>query len=139
MQLTPDVTSPNEEITCTATVSDGSVDVSESISVNVENTAPEVTTVNVSPLEVQVDSLLECTFEASDADGEDLLTTFSWTQNGIEVGTESSLQLNATDYTSNDSIVCTVTVEDGYGGTASNSISHHRQYSTCNWFSRTHT
>ena len=48
LQLTPDVTSPNDEITCTATVSDGSVDVSASIAINVENTAPEVTTVNIS-------------------------------------------------------------------------------------------
>ena len=121
LELNSDISSPSEELTCTATISDGIIDVSESISVTVDNTAPEILTVSITPNEVEVDTLMECSFEANDADGEDLTATYSWTHNGSEVGTESTLQLNPTDYTSNDLVVCTVTVEDGFGGTASDS------------------
>ena len=115
-----DITDPNEDLTCTALVSDGIVEVSSSISITIENTAPEVTEVRITPEIVEVDSLLECSYDASDADDETLAATFQWTQNGVEVGTESTLQLNATDYESDDVIECIVTVEDEHGGIGSN-------------------
>ena len=60
LTLSPENTAPTAEITCTATVSDGEVSVTEESSVTVENTAPTVSNVSISPETVLVDSLLEC-------------------------------------------------------------------------------
>ena len=62
---------------------------------------------------------MECTAESEDADLEELSVSYVWTQNGTEVGTESTLQLDPANYSDDDVIVCTATVEDGYEGTAS--------------------
>lgn len=121
LTLSPENTTPTTEITCTATVSDGEVSVTEESSVTVENTAPTVSNVSITPETVLVNSLLECSFDAEDLDGEELTVSYVWTQNGTEVGTEASLQLDAENFTDDDVIVCTVTVEDGYEGTASDS------------------
>ena len=121
LQLTPEFVAPTEELTCTATVSDSQEIVSMSSSVEVENTTPTISSVSITPQRVLVDSLLECTVDAEDADLEALSESFVWTQNGTEVGTESTLQLDPANYSDDDVIVCTATVEDGYGGTASES------------------
>ena len=61
-------------------------------------------------------------FEAEDLDGEEITVSYFWTQNGAEVGTEASLQIDATNFSDDDVIACTVTVDDGYEGTASDSV-----------------
>ena len=119
LQLIPELVAPTEELTCTATVSDTQEIVSMSSSVVVENTTPTISSVSITPQRVLVDSLLECTVDAEDADLEELSNHYVWTQNGTEVGTESTLQLDPANYSDDDVIVCTATVEDGYEGTAS--------------------
>ena len=119
--LTPDTVQPNDELTCNAMVSDGTDTASTSVTVTLDNTAPEISSVSISPETVLIDSLLQCSFEASDADGEELTVSYSWTQNGTEVGTGASLQLDADNFSDDDEITCTVTVEDGFGGSATES------------------
>ena len=119
--LSPDVVQPTAELTCTATVTDGENNLSDETSITVGNTEPTVSNVSISPDTVLVNSLLGCSFDSEDADGEELTVSYSWTQNGTEVGSESSLQLDAENFSDDDVIVCTVTVEDGYEGTASDS------------------
>lgn len=121
LQLTPAMVQPTDEIACTATVDDGQDSVTSSRSVQIENTEPTLASVSISPEEPLVDSLLECSFDAEDLDGEELTVSYSWTQNGTEVGTEASLQIDAENFSDDDVIACTVTVEDGYEGTASDS------------------
>jgi hypothetical protein len=60
--LSPDVVQPTASLTCTVTVTDGENTITEQASVIVENTDPTVSNVSISPQEVSVDSLLECTF-----------------------------------------------------------------------------
>ena len=122
LELNPESTSPTEELTCNVTASDGLESVTQSVTVTVENTLPVISNVSISPLNVSVDDLLTCSFDASDADGEELAVSYSWTNNGTEVGTESTLQLNPTDFTSADTVACTVTVEDNFGGIASETV-----------------
>ena len=47
--LSPELVQPTEELTCTATISDEEFTVEQSISVTVENTAPEILSMAVSP------------------------------------------------------------------------------------------
>lgn len=119
--LTPDTVKPNDELTCHAIATDGTNTAETTVTVTLDNTAPVIAAVSISPETVLVDSLLQCSFEASDADGEDLSISYSWTQNGTEVGTEASLQLDAQNFSDDDVIVCTVTAEDAFGGTATES------------------
>ena len=121
LRLSPDLVQPTFELTCTVTVTDGENNVQEHMSVIVENTDPTVSHVSIAPEQVFVHSVLECFFDSADADQEELTVSYSWSQNGTEVGTESALQLNAENFSDDDVIVCTVTVEDGYEGTASDS------------------
>ena len=120
LQLSSDLVRPTEELTCTATVSDGIDAITNSTSVLIENANPTIVSISITPETVLVNSLLECTFEAEDPDVEELTAGYLWTQNGTEVGTDSSLQLNVDDYSDNDVIVCEVTVEDGFDGSDTN-------------------
>ena len=86
-----------------------------------ENSAPIINSVTITPESVVVTSLLECTFDAEDPDLEEITASYTWTQNGTEVGTDSSLQLDPDSYSNDDVIVCSVTVEDGFGGRTTDS------------------
>lgn len=121
LMLSSDMETPGSELTCTATVTDGEFSETTSASVVVENTAPIVSNVTISPVTVHVDTLLECTYDVSDSDGETPTVSYSWTQNGTEVGTEPTLQLDAVNFSDDDVIVCTVTAEDAYEGSSSDS------------------
>ena len=118
LQLSSDLVQPTEELICTATVSDGIETITNSVSVSIDNSEPTISSVSIIPDTVSVNSLLECTFEAEDGDMEDLMVSYSWMQNGTEVGTDTSLQLDPNTYSDDDVIACAVTVEDGFGGTA---------------------
>ena len=119
LQLAPDMVGPTDEIICTATVSDDIESITNSTSVYLENSTPIISSVSISPETVLVNTLLECSFEAEDPDQEELTSFYRWTQNGIEVGTNVSLQLSPEEYSDDDVIRCEVTVEDGFGGSNS--------------------
>lgn len=95
LQLTPERVGPSEEITCTVTAGDGSTTITTSASVSIENSDPIINHVSITPEIILVHSLLACTFDAYDPDQEELTARYSWTQNGTEVGIESSLQLDS--------------------------------------------
>ena len=120
--LSPELVQPTEELTCTATISDEEFTVEQSISVTVENTAPEILSMAVSPDTIVNDSLLTCTVEAIDADLETLNISYSWIQGTTELGTDQTLQLSNDILVGSDPISCTVTVEDGYGGMATQMV-----------------
>ena len=116
LELNAELVSPNEVVTCTATAADGVESVTDSIEVTVGNMAPEIEMVRITPTAPGLDDLLTCSFEASDADGEEPSVSYSWTQNGAEVGTDETLQLSSEAFESYDEIACIVTVEDSFGG-----------------------
>ena len=74
LPLNPELVSPEEVVTCTATITDGLSDpVVQSVSVTVENTAPVIDVIAITPdAGVGADSGLECAAQASDADLDDV-------------------------------------------------------------------
>ncbi|MAA79532.1 MAG: hypothetical protein CL916_09755 [Deltaproteobacteria bacterium] len=123
LDLTPTTIAPETELTCTVTVNDGEETATDSVTITVENSIPEISNMEISPSEdVLINTLLHCSATISDADEEDLNITYSWLQNGSEVGTDSSLQLSSDSFSAGDTISCEITASDGYGGTATNSM-----------------
>ncbi len=108
----------SDDVTCIVTASDGSSadDPVESNTVTIENTLPEVSDVTISPASPSVGDTLTCDYSFSDADGDSDRSTIAWTINGASAGTGSTLP---TSFDGDDTIICTVTPNDGDGaGTA---------------------
>ena len=107
-------------VTCTVTPSDGSSDGAavDSNTVTISNTAPSVSDVSISPANPLDSDTLTCSYSFSDADGDADASSFSWTVDGVEIGTASVL---AVGFSGGDTVVCTVTARDGTdaGGSAS--------------------
>ena len=103
--------SSGDTVTCTVTPSDGT-DTGSAIadSVTVQNTAPVMTSVSVTPNAPTVSSTLTCTPSATDADGDTVTYSYAWTIGGTTVGTSSTL---ASGFSRGDTVVCTVTPSDG--------------------------
>ena len=120
--LDPTIVQPEDELTCTGTIDDGEFTVEESLTVTVENTAPEILTIAILPENPNNDTLISCVVEAEDVDLESLSIDYSWTQGGVEIGTEAELQLSNELLASSDPVSCTAVVTDGYGGTATESV-----------------
>ena len=120
LQLSPDIVGPTEEITCTATVSDDSEGVTTSTSVVLDHSAPIINSVTITPESVMVNSLLECAFDAEDPDLEEITASYAWTQNGRS-GHRHFARIVQNSYSNDDVIVCSVTVEDGFGGRTTDS------------------
>jgi hypothetical protein len=125
LQLTPDIVSPNDEVTCTATLTDGGSDPKiQSASVTVGNTLPVIDTVSIDPnSDITVSSTVTCSASGSDADNEELTWSYVWTNDGEELGTEAALVLNADIVDPEDTLTCTATATDESGGTVSESES----------------
>ena len=119
--LNSSMAKPGESVFCVVTVSDGEAIESGQTNVVIENTPPEVTEVQITPNDIVVDSLLDCSFRADDADGENYTASYSWTRNGVEVGDTNTLQLHPDDFSNGDTMTCTVTIEDESGGVGTGS------------------
>jgi hypothetical protein len=122
LQLDPQMVSPQDEVTCTAIVGDGiDDDVSQSASVVVNNTEPTIDSFSISTDEGRIGETLTCEATASDADLEDINISYEWTNGGAAIGSTSELQLTPALVSDGDEIICTVTVTDESGGSASES------------------
>jgi len=103
-----------DEVTCTVTPSDGA-DTGDSVwtTVEVSNSAPELSRVTIEPAEPYRGETLTCVpGAATDADGTaDFTYDYQWTINGeLQAGSGASL---ATDTQARgDSVTCTVTIHD---------------------------
>ena len=125
LQLSPEMVSPGEVLTCTATISDNISDpLSQSAEVTVNNSAPVLDIIEISPVSsIFSYTVLSCSATASDADLETAVISYSWTVDGTELGTDSELILTPETVDRDDEITCTVTAMDAYGGTDSGSAS----------------
>lgn len=120
----PSALSVSDEVRCSARVNDG-VDASDwkHQTQKVVNQAPEITSVLITPLgTVFASDTLTCSYVAADPDGDELVVTYSWTNNDqVQVSTDSILVLDGETNSPNDIFTCTVTVTDPFLGTASSS------------------
>jgi hypothetical protein len=111
-------------VVCTATPSDGLDDGATRTSnrVTIENSAPSVARVTVSPSSPTAASTLTCAYTGfDDADGDADASTFEWTVDGVVAGTGSTL---SGAFVGGDVVTCTVTPSDGTddGATVSASV-----------------
>jgi hypothetical protein len=110
-----------DTVQCTVTPDDGTdTGTPVSDSVTIQNTAPVLTSVSVSPNTPTVSDTLSCSATATDADGDTVSFTYDWTIGGTTVGTASTL---SSGFTRGDTVVCTVTPTDGTDSGSSGSDS----------------
>ena len=119
--LTSDQFAPGDDVFCTVTPDDGetSGDPVDSNTVTV-NHPPEVASLTLSPLPATTDDDLTCSAMATDADGDAVTASYTWTVEGVDVGVTSDT-LDAGRFTGSQLVVCTATLHDGLeeGGPAS--------------------
>ncbi|MBM4393965.1 MAG: hypothetical protein FJ090_22795, partial [Deltaproteobacteria bacterium] len=113
-------------VTCTVTPDDGTDTGSDvSASVTVDNTAPVLGAVSISPATAYNDDLLTCSASATDADGGSPSLSYAWTNSssGSSIGSGSTLSLTSALAASRESVACAVTATDADGGSDSGSAS----------------
>ena len=118
--LSPASVQPTDVVTCTITATDGAGEQATSAaSVMLDNTAPVLSGATITP-NVGVDSstVLSCTVNVADADLENLTPTYAWSHDGVLLGSGSSLNLTPNLIEPGDEVLCTASVTDGYGATA---------------------
>ena len=118
--------SPTDELTCHVVADDahGGQD-ADSAAVTVENTAPTIDQVAVLPSgDIGTSTTVACGAQGSDVDpGDAVVLSFVWTDaGGLELATSASFALEPADVQPNDTLTCTVTASDGFGGVANDSV-----------------
>lgn len=110
--LDPELFSEADELTCVATASDlHGGQVSESVSVTIENSAPVVDSVSLTPEEPISTDELHCAVESSDIDGDALSLAYAWDIDGT-ASTETAENL-AGPFLVGSVVTCAVTANDG--------------------------
>lgn len=115
----------DESVVCGATPSDGSDDgaMVSSNRITITNSTPSITSVTISPASPTASDTLSCSHSGySDADGDTDASIYAWTVGGAAVGSGATL---SGAFSAGDTVVCTVTPDDGTNaGTAlSDSVS----------------
>ncbi|MEC8381985.1 MAG: fibrinogen-like YCDxxxxGGGW domain-containing protein, partial [Myxococcota bacterium] len=108
-----------DSLTCevTATDSDGGSSVSTA-TVNVENTAPNITNSAITPNSgITTSSTLMCSSQSTDNDGEAITTSYAWTNQtqATSLGNGTTLVLTPSTVAPEDVILCTITATDPHG------------------------
>jgi hypothetical protein len=111
-----------DSVYCTATPTDGTDDgaTRSSSTLTIENSAPSIAAVSITPATPKASSTLTCSYSGyADIDGDADQSTYAWTLDGVVVGTGSAL---SGAFVGNDVVTCTVTPDDGTdSGTAASS------------------
>ncbi|MEL6347054.1 MAG: hypothetical protein AAFV53_28325 [Myxococcota bacterium] len=105
----------DDEIVCIITPNDGTVDgdAVESNAVTIENTAPVLDGVSLSPTDAQEGSTLTCTpGTTTDIDGDPVSVSYVWKVEGTTLS-ETSATIDGADFDKGDEVVCEVTPDDG--------------------------
>ena len=122
LQLTPETVQPEDEISCTATLSDGKAElISQTQTVTVLNTDPTIDSFNVNVEEAGIGDTLVCAATASDADLEEVTLGYEWTNGGTTLGTSAELLLTTDIVSQGDEVQCTISATDESDGTVSES------------------
>jgi len=124
--LNASMVQPSDSVTCVVSVTDGyGATAEESATVIIENTAPTLDSLSISPATAYNSSQLTCTPIATDIDNQSLITTYTWTNSttNSNLGSDSTLQLDSNISTRNDEISCAVEISDPSGGTITGSTS----------------
>jgi hypothetical protein len=102
-------------VACVVTPNDGTDDGAPvtSNTVTIENTAPEIEGVTLSPDPAYESDSVVCTpGSASDADGDSVSYAYAWTLDGGSLSATSA-NLTGSDFDKGDTLICTITPNDG--------------------------
>lgn len=100
-------------VTCTVTPDDGTdTGTPVDAAITIDNAAPVLSTVSISPSSPDTDDTLSVSLAASDADGDTVAYTYAWTVNGSLAGSSATLS-GASAFDKGDVVVVTVTPSDG--------------------------
>jgi len=84
------------------------------------NTAPEISSVSISPSpEARLNDDLVCSVEFTDDDGDVVTLSYVWIRNNLIIENENESMLSATNTSVGDLISCRVTANDGQSDSAS--------------------
>lgn len=102
-----------DEVECVVTPYDGALEGTPmSASIEIDNAAPRVVGVSVTPDPATTVDDLTCTYASYiDVDGDPDLSTLEWTVNDVVAG--SSPVLSSSQFDKDDEVACTVTPNDG--------------------------
>jgi hypothetical protein len=118
---------PTDVLTCTATADDGEGGVTTgTATATVENTAPVLTSLSLTPAQPTRSSVLSCSATATDANGDVPTLTFTFTVDGVPVPNTTTQTARATlqrAFVVGQLVACTVTANDKDGGTDTDTAS----------------
>jgi hypothetical protein len=110
----PNQTDVWDTIVCTATASNSGGTTTSTDSVTVDNTPASISNVSISGVNgIYNDQQLSCSATVSDPDSI-VVPVYSWSSNGGLLGSGASFDLSTSSLMPNDSITCTVDVNDGF-------------------------
>lgn len=117
-------TEKHDEWKVRVTASDGLVtSVAGEALITIQNTAPMLSGMSITPAGVTYnDDVLTCSVSVIDPD-ETLTPFYSWTLNGVNVGSSASLDLALVEAMPNDILICSVAVTDSNNEMASDTRS----------------
>ncbi|MEC7947953.1 MAG: FG-GAP-like repeat-containing protein, partial [Myxococcota bacterium] len=109
---------PGDTITCTATADDGDGGTDAgTVTATVDNTAPTVSAVSLSPTSVYTNDTLTASVTTSDPDGDTLTVTYDWYVDGTSVQNTTSNVLDgsatAAGFDKEQDVYVIVTADDG--------------------------
>ncbi len=108
---------PGDTITCLVRADDGDNTAELSASIQLNNRAPDVLSVDIAPALILQSTLAQCAATASDPDGEVPAVSYAWTINGADAGVGPDLQLTQRTAPVGAELVCRATATDSFGGT----------------------
>ena len=124
LTLPASATSVSEYWTARVTPNDGHIDgPSTDVSFVIQNTAPSISNVVISPNPVFTGSTLTCSAMAMDPEEGLLQALYDWSVNGTPVGVGSTWTVSNVQASVGDSITCTATAQDSQMLSASASAS----------------
>lgn len=105
----------NDDVYVTVTPNDGSADGDsvDSDRVTIQNSAPVITTVTISPDEVATDDTIEAWAEGEDADGDSIIVRYDWYVDGEKVNGETSTELTGVHFERDQSVYVIASGNDG--------------------------
>ena len=87
------------------------------------NQFPEIIEIAFSSETFEVGEEIRCLLQASDPEGKELVSSFSWEIEGNMTGEMETFSITSDNSNVGDTLTCTGTVTDPEGGSASSSVS----------------
>ena len=119
LTLNSSMAMPTDSVACTVDITDGVTSDQVVVTEYVSNRDPNLSNVAITPSSPEANDTITCMATCTDDDDETCSSSFSWTLNGVAVGTGTTLNLSAENAVAGDSVICTVVSQDGFGGSDS--------------------